>query len=110
MVERFHRQLKTAIKCHQTETEAVPVILIGIRTTWKENLKATSAELFGDSIPGQFFEESIEDFPSQDNFLQELRQTIQNLQSKIKRHDQRQIFVYKDLDSNPCIFQARHTD
>jgi len=45
MVERFHRQLKAAIKCHQPQgwTEALPVILMGIRASWKEDLNATSA-------------------------------------------------------------------
>jgi len=64
MVERFHRQLKATIKCHlpQEWTEALPVVLMGIRASWKENLNATPAELvFGEFIrlPGQFlFEQS----------------------------------------------------
>lgn len=47
MVERFHRQLKAAIKCHKTEawTEVLPVILLGIRAAWKEYIGATFAEM-----------------------------------------------------------------
>jgi len=69
---------------------------MGIRSAWKKDLKATSAELvFGETIrlPGQFFEENTEDFLSQKNFLQEFQKNIQNLQPKIKRHGQRQTFI-----------------
>lgn len=60
LVERFHRQLKAAIKCHADEswTDALPVILLGIRAAFREDLDASVAELvFGESIrlPGEFF-------------------------------------------------------
>jgi len=47
LVERLHRQIKAAIKCHETEawTTVLPIIMMGIRAAWKEDLKATSAEL-----------------------------------------------------------------
>jgi cleavage and polyadenylation specificity factor subunit 1 len=36
MVERFHRQLKAAIRCQQRRwTEALPLVLMGIRSSWK---------------------------------------------------------------------------
>ncbi|XP_071575182.1 uncharacterized protein [Temnothorax nylanderi] len=62
MVERFHRQMKAAIKCHETTdwTEVLPIVLMEIRAAWKEDLDATPAELvFGEPIrlPGQFLEE-----------------------------------------------------
>ena len=46
MVERLHRQLKAAIRCHQRRcTEALPLVLMGIRSSWKEDLGATAAEM-----------------------------------------------------------------
>ncbi|KOX69027.1 hypothetical protein WN51_07097 [Melipona quadrifasciata] len=47
MVERFHRQLKAAIKCHETENwvEMLPLVLLGIRTAVKEDLKISAAEI-----------------------------------------------------------------
>jgi cleavage and polyadenylation specificity factor subunit 1 len=47
LVERFHRTLKAAIMCHayQQWTEALPLVLLGIRTTFKEDLQASVAEL-----------------------------------------------------------------
>lgn len=60
MIERLHRQLKSAIMCHSstsTWTEALPLILLGIRSALKEDLQTTPAELvYGETLrlPGQF--------------------------------------------------------
>ena len=47
MVERFHRQLKAAIKCQNSSNwvESLPVVLLGIRTAIKEDLSATATEM-----------------------------------------------------------------
>jgi transposase InsO family protein len=47
LVERIHRTLKAAITCHadQQWTEAFPLVLLGIRTSFKEDLQASVAEL-----------------------------------------------------------------
>ena len=47
IIERFHRQLKSSIKaCNNpiTWTDSLPLILLGIRTTLKEDLHCTAAE------------------------------------------------------------------
>ena len=59
IVERFHRQLKASIKCHDTVrwTEVLPLVLLGIRTTLKTDINCTTAEMvYGSSlrIPGEF--------------------------------------------------------
>jgi hypothetical protein len=56
--ERFHRTLKAAIMCHadQQWTEALPLVLLGIRTSFKEDLQASVAELVYSKplrIPGE---------------------------------------------------------
>ncbi|PNF24695.1 hypothetical protein B7P43_G17564 [Cryptotermes secundus] len=45
IVERFHRTLKAAIMCHadQQWTETLPLVLLGIRTAFKEDLQASVA-------------------------------------------------------------------
>jgi cleavage and polyadenylation specificity factor subunit 1 len=58
LVERFHRTLKAAIMCHadQQWTEALPLVLLGIHTSFKADLQASVAELvYGEplSIPGE---------------------------------------------------------
>ena len=61
MVERFHRQLKAALKAQHNSAawvDALPLVLLGIRTALKENLSATAAEMvYGTTLrlPGEFF-------------------------------------------------------
>ena len=47
LVERLHRTMKAAIMCHADEqwTEALPLVLLGIRTAYKEDLQSSTAEL-----------------------------------------------------------------
>jgi transposase InsO family protein len=47
LVERFHQTLKAAIMCHadQQSTEALPLVLLGIRTSFKEDMQSSVAEL-----------------------------------------------------------------
>lgn len=48
LVERFHRQLKTAIKAHNDPahwSDALPFVLLGIRTALKEDIGCSAAEL-----------------------------------------------------------------
>uniref|UniRef100_A0A5S6QYE8 RNA-directed DNA polymerase n=1 Tax=Trichuris muris TaxID=70415 RepID=A0A5S6QYE8_TRIMR len=64
IVERFHRQLKTAITTAQDTknwTETLPLILLGLRSTVKEDVGHCAAELvFGTTlrIPGDFYSPS----------------------------------------------------
>jgi hypothetical protein len=54
LVERFHRTLKAAIMCHADL--ALPLVLLGIRTSFKADLQASIAELvYGEPlrIPGE---------------------------------------------------------
>ena len=61
MVEHFHRQLKSSLKASphpERWTDMLYLALLGIRTTLKEDLKCTTAELvYGTSLslPGEFF-------------------------------------------------------
>ncbi len=61
MVERFHRQLKAALKAQPQPTawmDTLPLILLGIRTALKEDVSATTAEMvYGTTLrlPGEVF-------------------------------------------------------
>ena len=61
MVERFHRQLKAALKTLPDPSswfEYLPLILLGIHTSIKEDLQASAAEMvYGTTLwlPGEFF-------------------------------------------------------
>lgn len=60
IIERLHRQLKAALMCHAPAsqwTDALPLVLLGMRSAWKEDLQTSPAELvYGAtlSLPGQF--------------------------------------------------------
>jgi cleavage and polyadenylation specificity factor subunit 1 len=65
LMERFHRTLKAAIMFHtdQQWTEALPLVLLGIRTAFKEDLQASVAELmYGEPlrIPGELLTSNAE--------------------------------------------------
>jgi hypothetical protein len=47
LVERIHRSQKAVIICRAQEswTEALPLVLLGMRTAFKEDLHASVAEL-----------------------------------------------------------------
>ena len=61
IIERFHRQLKVALKTHSDPAQwydALPLVLLGIRTALKSDIGCSVAELvYGTTlrIPGEFF-------------------------------------------------------
>ena len=61
MVERFHRQLKAALKAQPNPSswmDALPLVLLGIWTALKEDTSSTAAEMvYGTTLrlPGEFF-------------------------------------------------------
>lgn len=111
MVERLHRQLKAAIKCHQTENwvDVLPTILLGIRTAQKEDLGTTAAELtYGSNIrlPGEFFDS--QPAPDTSEFITQLRQKIRQLRPvPASRHGTKSTFVFHELATCKYVF-VRH--
>ncbi|UYV83240.1 hypothetical protein LAZ67_23000261, partial [Cordylochernes scorpioides] len=62
LVERFHRQLKDSLRCHDSTSWSLklPLVLLGIRSSLREDLNTTTAELvYGKPLPlpGTFFED-----------------------------------------------------
>lgn len=111
MVERLHRQLKAAIMCHRgTWSLALPLVLLGMRTALKEDLRVSSAELvYGETLrlPGEFLStpsttHSLEDVH---NFTSELRKHMAELKPVPgSHHTQRHPFVFKDLHTCTHVF------
>lgn len=111
LIERYHRCLKSAIKCYQTEkwVEVLPLILLGIRVSYKEDINASPAELvYGCTlrIPGEFFEDSsIGKRLSENEFLQKLRSTMQNLRpQQTANHAKRTPFIEGHLGTAAEVF------
>ena len=113
MVERLHRQLKAAVRCHQNEqwTRILPTVLLGIRAAWKEDLKATAADLvYGESLrlPGEFLAASNRSETDAAHFIVELRQHLQQLRpTDGARHGFPPTFIFKDLATTEFVF-IRH--
>lgn len=82
MVERIHRQLKAALKCHDGTrwTDFLPTVLMGLRAAWREDLKTTCAELvYGETIrlPGEFLAPNHYNTELTSDFIKDLRSHIQ---------------------------------
>ncbi|GFW88293.1 retrovirus-related Pol polyprotein from transposon 412 [Trichonephila clavipes] len=112
MIEELHRPLKSAIKCHATErwTEVLPIILLGLRASLKEDTLCTPAELvFGTTIrlPGEMFDSSK---PDDDvvNFVSKLKSHMQSLHPKPpKHHGKRPVFIHPGLLEATHVFLRR---
>lgn len=108
LIERFHRTLKAALKCHNTSwTDALPLVLLGIRATFKPDLNASPAEmLYGQtiSLPGDFIEKS-EELALQSDFVKELRSIMAEIRPvSTSNHATDRTFVQKDLARCTHVF------
>ncbi|GFX62997.1 hypothetical protein TNCV_1100901 [Trichonephila clavipes] len=112
MIEELHRPLKSAIKCHGTErwTEVLPLILLGLRASLKEDILCTPAELvFGTTIrlPEEMFDSSK---PDDDvvNFVSKLKSHMQSVHPKPpKHHGKRPVFIHPGLLEATHVFLSR---
>lgn len=110
LVERFHRQLKAAIVCHANDrwTESLPWVLLGVRSAFKEDLQASSAELlYGEPLrlPGEFFEPTINGTVDLAEFTARLRNFAEKLRPvPASRHCKPKVFVYKELETCGHVF------
>ncbi|CAB0028292.1 unnamed protein product [Trichogramma brassicae] len=115
MVERMHRTLKAALKCSPETpwTLALPGVLLGLRTTFKEDLQASPAEMvFGTSlrIPGEFVARQEPDKTSPSEFVSALRRLFQAIRPvPASRHVQHRPFVFKDLATSDYVFRRLDT-
>ena len=109
MIERWHRSLKAAIKCHAlTEwTDVLPTVLLGLRTSFKDDIKATTAEMvYGTTLrlPGEFF---VDEEPSVDPmmFLEKHRARMREVRSApAAHHCRRKAFAHKTLYECSHVF------
>lgn len=111
MVERLHRQLKAGIMCHDNTqwTEVLPIVLLGIRSSWKDDVQASSAELvYGEllRLPSQFLSPSddhtVEDITS---FATRLAKHMATLSPKPTAwHRKGTFYIPKDLQHCSHVF------
>lgn len=110
MIERLHRQLKTAIMCHNNPqwSEILPLVLLGIRSAWKDDLKTSAAELvYGEPLrlPGEFFNPSTNLDMDVTDFASRLRRHMANLSPvPASWHTRKTFYVPKDLLSSEYVY------
>lgn len=113
LVERFHRQLKGALKAHQHPerwANMLPLVLLGIRTALKEDISCTAAELlYGTTLrlPGEFFLPSKETADPM-TYVTRLKATMQVLRATPPRAaSQGHTHISPDLATSSHVF-VRH--
>lgn len=109
LIERWHRTLKTALICHggRQWVEYLPTVLLGLRTSCKEDIKASAAEiLYGTTlrIPGEFFDS--EDPPiDPEIFVEKLRVHMRQLRAQpAAHHIKPKPFIHKELHTCTHVF------
>jgi cleavage and polyadenylation specificity factor subunit 1 len=109
LVVRFHRTLKGAIMCHADQhwTEALPLVLLGIRPSFEADLHASSAELvYGETlrIPGEFLTQTAHPIEPA-HLITQLRQHMARLRPvSATSHARPGTFVHKDLHTCTHVF------
>ena len=109
LLENWHRTLKSVIKAYLTErwTEILPTILLGLRATFRPDLKCTPSELvYGTTIrlPGEFFTSEPTDYATPEfvkslkDYMRQLRPVPTRLQSS------KRLFVPQDLQTCTHVF------
>lgn len=111
MIERVHRQLKAALMCHSDSwVRALPSVLLGMRSAFKEDLKATAAELvYGEALrlPGELLVPAsvLAHFEDPADFVVQLRHKMSTVRPiPASRHSQPSSFIFKDLSSATHAF------
>jgi len=108
-IERWHRTLKTTLLTYncQSWSQALPFVLLGLRTAVREEFSATPAELvYGEPIrlPGDFLLESQKDC-YQSEFINKLRELFSKLRPvPASNHSLDKSFKFKELDSCSHVF------
>jgi hypothetical protein len=114
LVERLHRTLKAAIMCHadETWTEALPLVLLGIRTAYKEDLQSPAAELvYGEPlrVPSELLVPTAPKVEAS-VFMQQLRRHMDQLRpTPGAHHASPATFVHKDLRDSTHVFLRQDT-
>ncbi|XP_038117090.1 uncharacterized protein LOC119769231 [Culex quinquefasciatus] len=110
MVERFHRTMKAVIMCVDSKhwSDKLPLILLGLRSSFREDMKCTSAEMvYGQTLklPGEFFKAPVRGEVDRSEFVRLLKRTLQQLAPVGgSNHAKPKVFLPKDLTTCDFVF------
>ena len=106
LIERFHRQLKSAIKASNQPnnwTDILPFALLGIRTVPKTDINASVAEMvFGTTLtlPGELISCTKDNsVPDPSNFVEKLKQRMAKLQPVLTRPSSKTFYLDKNINN-----------
>ena len=111
MVERFHWQLKAALKARTNPAawmDTLPLILLGIRTALKEDISSTAADMVYRTtilLPGEFFTASpATSPPDPSDFVSQLKSHFQTVQPIAPRQTERSSHISDRLSTATQVF------
>ena len=108
LVEVWHRLLKSVIMCYETKNlcDVLPTICLGMRSTYKPDIKATPAELVYDTtLPGAFLHTQPTLQPNSE-FIREFVNIMRDLKpTQTANHDTNAlVFVHTSLYQYTHVF------
>lgn len=113
IIERFHRQLKASIMACENPSNwmtALPLVLLGLRSAFKQDLHCTTAEMvYGTTLrlPGELFTPTPSPIDPQ-QFVGQLRQHVQTLRpSPTRPKNSASTFLPDDLSTCSHVFVRR---
>ena len=113
MVERFHRQLKASLAAvlqnRADWSQALPLVLLGIRSSYKADLGHSAAELtYGTTLrlPGEFLSPSSQQQPpcTIQDYATQLQSWMSALQPASPRTSATKVFTHHDLDTCSHVY------
>lgn len=115
MIERFHRQLKDALRCHEASKDWVddlPLVLLLFRCTIKDSIKATPAELtYGTSLalPADLVTTVSDGTPISAEFVCRFKERMANVRSAVS-HSANRVEQYVPRELLTCKYVFLRTD
>ena len=114
LVERLHRQLKASLMCHEDNnwTEKLPLVLLGLRSAFKEDMGSTAAEaVYGTTLrlPGDILSPNHEkSFHDPASYVSRLKHLLSDLRpAPDRKQTPRNTFIFKDLETSSHVFVRR---
>lgn len=108
IIERFHRQLKATLMAKTNSSrwyDELPIVLLGLRSVYKEDIKATPAEMiYGQNLrlPGEIVvSEKVLDAS---DVLFKLKNNFKNVRSNISHHRDSSSGLHVPSDLRSCKF------
>ncbi|CAH8543108.1 unnamed protein product [Schistosoma haematobium] len=110
MVERFHRQLRSSLMAQPDSSkwsDALPLVLLGIRSSVKEDIGCTASELvYGTTLtlPGQLVKNETTTPGDPSRFVSRLLQMMQSIRAIPPREYNNRVHLDKHLETCKFVF------